>query len=217
MISRLFIRTRADLLLISSDDSGATGALVVFFSFGFMPVAGTAVYLLSTPLFPSYSITSGITGKKATVITHNFDQAKTNKYIVNATLNGVEWTKNWIDHTFFLGGGVLELWLGAEPSPDFGTKLEDLPPSFSTTGLSAQDYGGKCPPAYCSTIFPDRQFLWLRGGVGLDPVFIGGFLVILAALGFYSRRMHEDQQKEMKSLLQRMEENREGTIRLGEH
>ena len=67
----------------------------------------------------------------ATIRNVNFDAAYRNIYIQSATLNGKAYAKNWIDHTFFLDGGVLELTLGANES-DWGTAVADLPPSLST-------------------------------------------------------------------------------------
>ncbi|PWN52885.1 alpha-1,2-mannosidase, putative subfamily [Violaceomyces palustris] len=120
--------------LPGNDDSGAMGAYVVWSAMGLFPVAGTGVYLLSTPLFPGYKITSTVTGKTFELKTKNWDEASVNKYIVRATLNGEPYTKNWIEHGVFLEGSTLELTLGPDPT-DFGSRVEDLPPSLSTGGF----------------------------------------------------------------------------------
>jgi len=120
--------------LPGNDDSGAMGGFVVFSSFGFFPVAGESVYLLSTPLFPVINFMDPDTGGNATIIAYNFDGAKANRYIVAAKLNGEDFTRNWFAHDELFGiGGVLELTLGPEPST-WGTKDDDLPPSMSTGG-----------------------------------------------------------------------------------
>jgi predicted alpha-1,2-mannosidase len=124
--------------LPGNDDSGAMGGFVVFGSFGFYPVAGTSVYLISTPLFPSITIHDPDPNSKnprtTRIITQNFDGAKTNKYVQSATLNGKNFTRNWFAHDELFGvGGTLELVLGPKPS-EWGTKDEDLPPSLSTDG-----------------------------------------------------------------------------------
>ncbi|KAM7207315.1 Glycosyl hydrolase family 92 domain containing protein [Naviculisporaceae sp. PSN 640] len=54
-------------------------------------------------------------------------------YIQRAWLNGRPYTKNWITHEFFVKGGLLELEVGEEES-DWGTREEDLPPSYPVTG-----------------------------------------------------------------------------------
>ena len=59
----------------------------------------------------------------------NFDPGYTNLYIQNATLNGEQYTRNWIGHEFFAEGMVLELVLGNEEST-WGTEEGDVPPSL---------------------------------------------------------------------------------------
>lgn len=51
------------------------------------------------------------------------------------------YTKNWIGHEFFTQGWTLELVLGDTES-DWGTKMEDRPPSMSD-GQEAVDNGLK--------------------------------------------------------------------------
>ena len=122
------------------------GSYVVWNYMGLFPNAGTGIYLLNTPHFPGWSITSGITGKTATLTTINFDGAKTNKYIIKATLNGAPFTRSWIQHDeLFLQGGQLEITLGPEPSPDFASTDADLPPSLSTGGFK---YDGNSAKGY---------------------------------------------------------------------
>lgn len=72
--------------------------------------------------------------------TQNWDGAKKNKYIVSAKLNGKRFTKNWIDHSFFLEGGHLDLVLGDTPS-NFGAGRGDLPPSLETGSFSYKTAG----------------------------------------------------------------------------
>lgn len=69
----------------------------------------------------------------------NFDTAYKNIYVQSATLNGKNYTRNWIGHEFFTQGGTLELVLGSSES-SWGTRSEDRPPSMSDgTGVSARD------------------------------------------------------------------------------
>ncbi|EJD51200.1 alpha-1,2-mannosidase, putative subfamily [Auricularia subglabra TFB-10046 SS5] len=119
--------------LPGNDDSGAMGGFAFFSALGFYPVAGTSVYLLSTPLFREISFPSSDPGRRAVLKTVNFDGATKNKYVQSAKLNGRPWTRNWFRHDEFFGrGGTLELELGPTPSK-WGTRREDLPPSFSTS------------------------------------------------------------------------------------
>ncbi|KAF8331884.1 alpha-1,2-mannosidase, putative subfamily [Cantharellus anzutake] len=119
-----------------NDDSGAMGGFVVFSCFGFYPVAGTGIYLISTPLFRTITYPASTPGKSAVITTVNFDSAVRNKYVVSAKLNGVPFTRNWFAHRELFGkGGTLELTLGPAPST-WGTADADLPPSISTSPLS---------------------------------------------------------------------------------
>jgi putative alpha-1,2-mannosidase len=114
-----------------NDDSGAMGSFITLTMMGVFPNPGQDVYLITPPFFEEVSMVSGETGKRATIRNVNFDAGYKNIYVQKATRDGEVWTKNWIDHSFFRDGGVLELILGAEES-DWGTKEDDLPPSMST-------------------------------------------------------------------------------------
>lgn len=106
---------------------------------GIFPNPGQDVYFITPPFFPSVSIKNQQTGKTATIRNINFDSSYKNIYIQKATLNGKPYTKNWLQHSFFLDGGTLELTLGSHES-SWGTRVQDLPPSLSEYGGTA--YGG---------------------------------------------------------------------------
>lgn len=116
--------------LPGNDDSGTLGAFVAFSMLGLFPNPGQNVYLIIPPYFESVSVTSPLTGKTATIRNVNFDPSYKNVYIQSATLDGVAYTKNWIDHSFFTEGKELVLTLGGAESA-WGTRVEDLPPSLS--------------------------------------------------------------------------------------
>ncbi|XXH03627.1 snoRNA-binding protein [Hypoxylon texense] len=115
-----------------NDDSGAMGSFVALAMLGIFPNPGQDVYFITAPFFPSFSITNGMTGKTATVKTINFDTAYANIYIQSARLNGEDYTKNYLTHSFFLEGGTLELTLGDKESTTWGAGADDVPPSLST-------------------------------------------------------------------------------------
>ena len=114
-----------------NDDSGAMGSFITLTMMGIFPNPGQDVYFITPPFFESVSIVNGQTGKTATIRNVNFDPGYRNIYIQNATRDGGVWTKNWIDHSFFTEGGILELSLGPKES-SWGTRDEDVPPSLST-------------------------------------------------------------------------------------
>jgi putative alpha-1,2-mannosidase len=112
-----------------NDDSGAMGSFEALVMMGLYPNAGQDVYFIIPPFFEEVSILNQQTGKTATTRNVNFDPGHTNIYVQSATLNGVPYTKNWLQHSFFLEGGVLELTLGSQEST-WGTRPEDVPPSL---------------------------------------------------------------------------------------
>ncbi|USP72992.1 glycoside hydrolase family 92 protein [Curvularia clavata] len=112
-----------------NDDSGAMGSFQALVAMGFFPNPGQDVYFIIPPFFESVSIKNGQTGKTATIRNVNFDPSYKNIYIQSATLDGKPYTRNWIQHSFFLDGGVLELTLGPQEST-WGTGEDDVPPSL---------------------------------------------------------------------------------------
>lgn len=118
--------------LPGNDDSGSMGAFVAFGLLGLFPIAGQNVYLISAPFFEEVSIKNGLTGNTATIKTVGFDPSYVDIYIQSVTVNGEVWTKNWIGHELFTQGWTLEITLGSKES-DWGTKIEDRPPSLGDT------------------------------------------------------------------------------------
>ncbi|KFY00721.1 hypothetical protein V490_01238 [Pseudogymnoascus sp. VKM F-3557] len=116
-----------------NEDSGAMGSFSSLAMMGLWPVSGQDVYLITPPFFKEVNITNGQTGKTAVVRNINFDAEYENVFIQSATLDGAPYHKNWISHSFYSQGGVLELTLGRNESA-WGTGHHDLPPSSSTSG-----------------------------------------------------------------------------------
>ncbi|CAN9267731.1 unnamed protein product [Alternaria alternata] len=127
--------------LPGNDDSGSMASFTLFSMLGLFPNPGQNVYFIIPPFFPSISITNKLTNATATIHNTNFDKEYKNIYIQSAKLNGMVYTKNWIGHEFFTQGWTLELVLG-DTERDWGTKMEDRPPSMSD-GQEAVDNGLK--------------------------------------------------------------------------
>ena len=106
------------------------GSFVAFSMMGLFPNPGQDVYLITPPFFASVNVTSPVTGKVARIRNEGFDPSYRNIYIQRATLDGEEYTRNWIGHDFFTQGMELVLYLGANETA-WGTRLEDLPPSLT--------------------------------------------------------------------------------------
>ncbi|KAK0628851.1 glycoside hydrolase family 92 protein [Bombardia bombarda] len=130
---------------IPGNDDCAMGAFSAFALMGFFPVAGQDVYLLTPPFFSQVKIRAKERqGQWAVIRVKNFDPDYKAIYVQSATLNGKPYSRNWITHEFFLKGGVLEFTLGVEES-SWGTRNEDLPPSYSVArerGKGAGRIGG---------------------------------------------------------------------------
>lgn len=118
--------------LPGNDDSGAMASFTIFSMIGLFPNPGQNVYFITPPFFESINITDQITNKTATIRNINFEKEYTEIYVQSAKVNGEEYTRNWIGHEFFAEGWTLELVLGDKES-DWGTKMEDRPPSASNT------------------------------------------------------------------------------------
>jgi putative alpha-1,2-mannosidase len=116
--------------LPGNDDSGTMGAFLAFAMMGLNPNPGQDVYLITPPFFESVNITSPVTGNVAKIRNVDFDPSYEAIFIQRATLDGEEYTKNWIDHSFFVEGKELVLYLGRNES-SWGTEVRDLPPSLS--------------------------------------------------------------------------------------
>lgn len=116
-----------------NDDSGAMGSFEALTMMGIFPNAGQDVYFITPPFFEEVSITNGQTGKTATIRNVNFDPSYANVYIQSAKLNGETYERNWLQHSFFLEGGTLELELGPAEST-WGTGAQDVPPSLGAGG-----------------------------------------------------------------------------------
>ncbi len=111
------------------EDNGQTSAWYVFSALGFYPVCpGSGEYVLGTPLFDKATLHLE-NGKTFTVEANGVDEA--NIYLKSAQLNGQNLEKTFIRHDDIQKGGRLQFEMEKTPNKDRGTRLEDLPYSFS--------------------------------------------------------------------------------------
>lgn len=113
--------------LPDNDDSGAMGGFIVFNMLGIYPNAGQDIYMITSPFLPEASIKNPETGKTAKITAKNLSDK--NRYIQSAKLDGKDYQKAYLTHSFFTEGGHLELEMGSDPKSKWGTK--ELPPSLS--------------------------------------------------------------------------------------
>jgi alpha-1,2-mannosidase, putative len=111
------------------EDNGQTSAWYVFSALGFYPVCpGTDQYVMGAPLFKKATLHFE-NGKKFVInAPENSDE---NLYIQSATLNGRNYTKNYITHSDLHKGGTLNVKMGSKPATNRGVNADDFPYSFS--------------------------------------------------------------------------------------
>jgi putative alpha-1,2-mannosidase len=115
--------------LPGDDDGGAMSAWYVLSSIGFYSVSpGRPVYVIGSPLFKQVTLNVG--DGKTFIITANNVSAQ-NKYIQSAILNGKALTKPWFEHSDMVNGGSLVFEMGPRPNKEWGSAIQDAPPSMS--------------------------------------------------------------------------------------
>jgi len=122
---------RNDLMGVPGDeDGGGMTAFVVFSSMGFYPVTpGSLTYNIGSPLFTDVKVRLG-NGKVFEIVAKNCSEE--NKYIQSAILNGKIWNKPWFNHSEIANGGSLLLIMGDKANKNWGSNLDDAPPSASS-------------------------------------------------------------------------------------
>ena len=108
---------RNDLMGVPGDeDGGGLSSFVVFSVLGFYPVTpGSSEYAIGSPVFPEATLRLS-NGKEFRIIAKG--ASAQNKYILSASLDGKRLERPFISHEDIMAGGVLELRMGANPSPD---------------------------------------------------------------------------------------------------
>ena len=111
------------------EDNGQTSAWYVFSALGFYPVCpGSDQYILGSPLFQSVEIDLE-NGK--TLKIQSTDNGKGNRYIEEMKLNGMQYTKNYLNHDDLMKGGEITFKMSALPNKERGAQQKDFPYSFS--------------------------------------------------------------------------------------
>ncbi|AMR25938.1 alpha-mannosidase [Hymenobacter psoromatis] len=111
------------------EDNGQTSAWYVFSALGFYPVCpGTDQYVLGAPLFPKATL--HLPGGPDVVLNAPANSAE-NKYINRLTVNGQEYSRNWLSHAELVKGAVLNFEMSAQPNTTRGTGVGDAPFSMS--------------------------------------------------------------------------------------
>ncbi len=111
------------------EDNGQTSAWYVFSAMGFYPVCpGMPEYAVGSPLFDKTTL--HLPGGKTFVIQAE-GNSPDNPYIGTATLNGQEFTRNYLTHDEILAGGEWRLTMDSVPNAARGTQASDAPYSYT--------------------------------------------------------------------------------------
>lgn len=109
--------------LPGNEDCGQMSAWYVFSAMGFYPVApGQNQYVIGTPTFDKVVFDNG----KGTSFTITSDKSTTDGfYIKSFSLNGSDYSKNYIRHADLIKNGRLEFKLSKEPNKEWAQKETD--------------------------------------------------------------------------------------------
>lgn len=111
------------------EDNGQTSAWYVFSAIGFYPVTPAVdEYVIGSPIFDKV-ILHFLNGKKLEI--KSLNNSDENKYIKSLTWNGKPYTKNYLNHSALIKGGILEFTMDNKPNYSRGTKSSDIPFSLS--------------------------------------------------------------------------------------
>lgn len=111
------------------EDNGQTSAWYVFTALGFYPVCpGSNEYVLGAPLFKKATL--HLENEKDLIINAP-DNNNENIYIQSMSINGKNYTKNYLKHSDIINGGVIDYKMNNQPNKSRGITDEDFPYSFS--------------------------------------------------------------------------------------
>jgi predicted alpha-1,2-mannosidase len=107
--------------LSGNDDSGQMSAWYIFAAMGFYPVDPVSGnYILTAPIFDQVRLQLS-EGKHLIIRCHR--KTPGDKYISRISWNGKNYSKNYLAHSHFMKGGIVEIWLENEPTA-WGSGLE---------------------------------------------------------------------------------------------
>jgi predicted alpha-1,2-mannosidase len=111
------------------EDNGQTSAWYVFSALGFYSVCpGSNQYVIGAPLFKKISL--NLENGKQFVIAAPKNSAS-NFYIQSASLNGIDYNKNFITHSDIMKGGTMQFNMSNQPNLKRGTQAASFPYSLS--------------------------------------------------------------------------------------
>ena len=114
---------------IGDEDNGEMSGWYIFSALGFYPTTvGSDEYTIGSPLFDSATVNME-NGKTITI--HANNNSKENVYVQSMTLNGENYTKNYLKHEALKDGGAIVFNMGSKPNTAWGSNKEALPSSLT--------------------------------------------------------------------------------------
>ena len=111
------------------EDNGQTSAWYIFSALGFYPVCpASGQYAIGSPLFEKVSINLP-SGARTVIRSRNCGDDKV--YIKSLSVNGRNWSHNYLTHDQLKRGAKLLFIMSATPETGRGTRTEDLPYSYT--------------------------------------------------------------------------------------
>lgn len=112
------------------EDNGQTSAWYVFSALGFYPVTPAVdEYVIGSPLFDKVILHLS-NGKKVEI--NASQNSAENRFIKSMTLNGKNYSKNYVKHSEITKGAVINFVMDSKPNTQRGTGATDFPFSLST-------------------------------------------------------------------------------------
>jgi predicted alpha-1,2-mannosidase len=136
-----------------NDDLGQLSSWVVWAALGMYPdVPGRSELVLASPLFPATTIRRG---NGATIDVDAPAASATARYVHALTVDGAAVQRPWLSEEFVARGGTLDVTLGEDPEPAWGSARADAPPSFDV---------GPAAPVTGPILGPGAKCLDVAGG-----------------------------------------------------
>ena len=111
------------------EDNGQTSAWYVFSALGFYPVCpGSDEYVLGSPLFKNVKVHLE-NGNTLEIQAPNNCEKK--RYVENIIYDGVEYSKNYLNHSKIINGGTIQFKMSETPNKNRGTNASDYPYSLT--------------------------------------------------------------------------------------
>ena len=154
-LRRLFVGSEIGQGYPGDEDNGEMSAWWLFAALGLYPLqVGSPRYAVGSPLFDEVTVHR----PDGDLVVRTVGNSLENVYVQSLSVDGEPRTAAWLAHDDLVGGAVVELVMGPEPSA-WGTGPDDAPPSLTS---------GDAPPAPLRDVTGDGTVRVDDGGATTD-------------------------------------------------